>query len=66
VQQLGEPLFQLIYGNLSGRGRHAPPGGRAAAYDDAFFRRELMTRLGPSRMQYVQLIDQILYHEESM
>lgn len=37
----------------------------SSAYDDAFFRRELTTRLGPSRMQFVQVIDQLIYYDDN-
>lgn len=32
--------------------------------DEAYFRQELMARLGPSRMQYLHLVDQLLYLEQ--
>ncbi|KAG2497776.1 hypothetical protein HYH03_004048 [Edaphochlamys debaryana] len=54
---LGAPLYELIYGYI----RKRMAQGLAA---DAGFRAELMQRLGPGRMQYVHLIDQLIYFED--
>ncbi len=53
---LGQPLFELIYSALR---RRVVGGG-----DEQVFRQELQNRLGPSRMQYVHLIDQLIYFED--
>lgn len=58
--QCGEQLFKLIYNTLSARSHSTG----SAAYDDAYFRKELMNRLGPSRMQFVQLIAQLIYYDD--
>ena len=55
----GQPLYELIYGYV--RKRMAQ-----GIYDDPAFRSELMQRLGADRMQYVQLIDQIIFIEDSL
>lgn len=34
--------------------------------EDPSFKAELNSRLGPGRMQYVHLIDQVVYYEEMM
>ncbi|GLC41306.1 Serine/threonine-protein kinase Nek3 [Pleodorina starrii] len=54
---LGQPLYELIYGYI--RKRMAQ-----GVTDDAAFRQELFQRLGPGRMQYVHLIDQLIYFED--
>ncbi|GLI61210.1 hypothetical protein VaNZ11_003502 [Volvox africanus] len=54
---LGQPLYELIYGYI--RKRMAQ-----GMTDDAAFRQELLQRLGPGRMQYVHLIDQLIYFED--
>ena len=44
-----------------------PPPQQAGATglsDDGYFKQELLQRLGPSRMQYVHLMDQLIYYEE--
>lgn len=56
---LGQPLYELIYGYV--RKRMAQ-----GIYDDPAFRSELLQRLGADRMQYVQLIDQIIFIEDSI
>ncbi len=33
--------------------------------DDAYFRQELMSRLGPHRLQYLQLVDAMVFFEEA-
>ncbi|KAG2443892.1 hypothetical protein HXX76_002232 [Chlamydomonas incerta] len=54
---LGQPLYELIYGYI--RKRMAQ-----GLTDDAAFRSELLARLGAGRMQYVHLIDQLIYFED--
>ncbi|KXZ49455.1 hypothetical protein GPECTOR_21g681 [Gonium pectorale] len=54
---LGQPLYELIYGYI--RKRMAQ-----GLTDDAAFRTELLQRLGPGRMQYVHLLDQLIYFED--
>uniref|UniRef100_A0A7R9Z4D4 non-specific serine/threonine protein kinase n=1 Tax=Chlamydomonas euryale TaxID=1486919 RepID=A0A7R9Z4D4_9CHLO len=56
---LGPQLFDLIYGQL----RRRVSGGPAS--DEHVFRQELQARLGPSRMQCVQLIDQLIFFEDT-
>lgn len=60
VGALGPQLFDLIYGQL----RRRVSGGPAS--DEHVFRQELQARLGPSRMQCVQLIDQLIFYEDSI
>ena len=66
---LGPQLFDLIYGVLRRRvAVAAAAGGGAAAAgggEEAAFRQDLQARLGPGRMQYVALIDQLIYCEDS-
>lgn len=73
---LGPQLFDLIYGVLRRRiataaATAAAMGAGAAAAaaggggEEATFRQDLQARLGPGRMQYVQLIDQLIYFEDS-
>lgn len=57
VAALGQPLFELIYAALRRR------VGGVVPVDDAVFRKELQNRLGPSRMQYIGLIDQLIFFE---
>ncbi|KAG1672034.1 hypothetical protein FOA52_008910 [Chlamydomonas sp. UWO 241] len=59
VNALGQQIFDLIYGQL----RRRVGGGPAS--DEHVFRQELQARLGPSRMQHVQLIDQLIYFEDA-
>ena len=59
ITNLGQPLFELIYNAMRKR-----LSGAQASGDDGYFRQELMSRLGPTRMQYVHLIDQLLYFED--
>lgn len=40
-------------------------GGGGGSAEEAAFRHELQSRLGPGRMQYVPLIDQLIYFEDS-
>jgi hypothetical protein len=54
---LGPPLFDLIYSALRKR------VGGVVGGDEQVFRQELQARLGASRMQYVYLIDQLIYLE---
>lgn len=54
---LGAALFELIYHYQ--RKRMAQ-----GMHDDAGFRGELLQRLGQGRMQYVHLIDQLIYFED--
>ncbi|KAJ9525218.1 hypothetical protein QJQ45_020750, partial [Haematococcus lacustris] len=54
---LGPQLFDLLYGVM--RSRLSQQMG-----DEAVFRQELLARLGPQRMHYLQLIDQLLYYED--
>ncbi|KAG2439901.1 hypothetical protein HYH02_010531 [Chlamydomonas schloesseri] len=54
---LGQPLYELIYGYI--RKRMAQ-----GLTDDGAFRAELLARLGAGRMQYVHLIDQLIYFED--
>jgi hypothetical protein len=34
--------------------------------EDVGFKQELQNRLGPSRMQYVHLIDSLIYYEDAV
>jgi len=56
VSALGPVLFEMLYDAMRQR-----LGGTA---DDAYFHRELQARLGSHHMQYVHLVDQLLYLEE--
>mmetsp|Transcript_17043 Transcript_17043/g.36817 ORF Transcript_17043/g.36817 Transcript_17043/m.36817 type:complete len:694 (-) Transcript_17043:512-2593(-) len=58
ASNLGQALFELIYNALRKR-------GSSGSGDEALFRQELMNRLGPGRMQYVHLVDQLIYFEDS-
>eukprot|EP00798_Chlamydomonas_sp_ICE-L_P015912 gene15912-22046_t len=58
IANLGPPLFEMIYNYM--RKRSAAGSG-----DDTYFRKELQSRLGQARMQYVHLIDQLLYFEDN-
>ncbi len=33
--------------------------------DDAYFRQDLLQRIGPHRMQYLQLVDALIYYEDA-
>ena len=59
---LGPTLFEKIYVYMKEKSR-LPDRNRQ---DDMAFRSELSERLGEVRMQYVDLIDQLLFCEESI
>jgi hypothetical protein len=50
-------VYELIYGYIRKRMTQG-------ITDDTPFRTELLQRLGPGRMQYVHLIDQLIYFED--
>jgi hypothetical protein len=74
-ESLGAPLFNKLYAHFkqaqeqanatrgAGEAAGSVPG---ASTDEAAFREELRTRLGPGRAHFVALMDRLLFEEEQM